>query len=82
MQALAGLEVTQGARAAAGAFRSLRLLCHRLFSSSAAAKFPGFVLFSSIIRESKFCVFCWKAPVLKKRSIKMPMVQGLPVLSM
>lgn len=38
--------------------------------------------FSSIIRESKFCVFCWKAPVLKKRSIKMPMVQGLPVLSM
>lgn len=41
---LAGAEATQGARAAAGALRSLLLLCHRLFSCSAAAKFAGFVL--------------------------------------
>lgn len=41
---LLGIEVTQGARAAAAALRSLWLLCHRLLPSSAAAKFPGFVL--------------------------------------
>lgn len=60
--------------------QAVLLLCCRKVSWVCSQNWQN--CFSSVIRESKFCVFCWKAPVLKKRSVKIPMVQGLPVLSM